>query len=154
MNEQLPSLTYKGVEITFNELYERWEFTLDGRERFSQKLSAAKAVIDAPSKEKKKPFKQIEAYWEGYYRGYQKVKVTSLAEGSSANSAHFWISYTDISNRTSRSKIERRTLFAVNDKNDALIAEIKRLKDEVKKINDQIDQASAKLTPIPLPADL
>lgn len=153
MNEQVPSLTYKGVEITFNELYERWEFTLDGRERFSQKLSAAKAVIDAPSKEKKKPFNQIEAWWD-YYRDYQKVKVTSLAEGSSANSAHFWISYTDSSDRTSRAKIERRTLFAVNDKNDALIAEIKRLKDEVKKINDQIDQTAAKLTPIPLPADL
>lgn len=140
-----PKTTYKGIEITFEERTEKWEFELRGRKMFRGSLADAKKAIDAPPPKDKKPFTRIEAYFAGGYSndGYKKVVVTSLAEENYGHPT-VWIS-----DGTRRSKEMARGLKIVNDKNTAIIEQIKDIdkqRDILLKKKDSLERSLEDIT--------
>lgn len=87
MSENKITVTYDGVEITYVEYTNKWNFELRGRERNVDSLTAAKEAIDKPEPVKKKPFTRIPAFvLESNYNSIAKfipVEVTSVAESPS-----------------------------------------------------------------------
>lgn len=95
MSEKI-QITYDGVEITYVESTNKWNFELRGRERNVDSLQTAKEAIDKPEPVKKKPFTRVPAFiLENLYSSTAKfvpVEVTSIAERQPYSSTPYvWI---------------------------------------------------------------
>src|ERR1700676_2626833 len=97
MSEQKLTVSYGGVDITYVESTNKWNFELRSRERNVDSLTLAKEAIDKPEPIKKKPFARISAfvlasknYTDVYI--FQPVEVTCVAEQRTyRNAPQFWI---------------------------------------------------------------
>lgn len=157
MSTEQPKYTYRDIEIVYIEGSDRWNFTVNGRERNRESLAKAKASIDnaLDNEVKEQPWKPFEAWYENRYGGnrdYVKVRVTSEADRDYGR-RQFWISvpvepkYAGDKD-SKRQKVQIDYLFAVTPENDARIEKITALKEEAEKLFNEARTISGQLTPI------
>lgn len=97
MSETPIIVKYGGIEITYEERTNVWNFELRGRERNTVSLNDAKEAIDKPDPVKKKPFTRIPAFvlasiHYGAAHTFEAVQITSVAERQSFNgNPQVWI---------------------------------------------------------------
>ena len=129
MKPETVVVKYAGVEITYNEDTNRWNFELRGRERNAESLAAAKKAIDAPEPMKKASFERIKVYmferWKADGTGVESVEVTSVAD--SRYGTEVWIV-----NAGRREKVRADAVYVATPENEALINEWKRAREEEK----------------------
>lgn len=123
---------YGGVEVSYVERENHWEFELRGRLRNAPSLAKAKEFIDREPKEKRKPFERFECYYSSYSGEPRLVTVTSYA-GRGYSGHEFWI----INSRGSREKVRASSLYLVNAANDQKLAEIKALDGQCEQIRQK-----------------
>jgi hypothetical protein len=121
-NQYKIKITHAGVEITYLEDTNKWNFELRGRERNADSLQAAIDVIDTPEPIKKNPLVRYTAFihpysWDGTGT-FETVTVTSVAEGA-ASQPHVWVLHAD----KKREKIRVDRVFASTPENEAAMRE-------------------------------
>lgn len=126
------------VDITYNEKTDKWEFILRGRSRSADTLGKAKEYIaKVPAdKTEAKAFTPREAILGSGYGNsrYQRVTVTSIAEGEGYSSTkYFWIK----DSKGARSKESNSSLFEDNTHNADLIRKIRQNDKDIEKINEE-----------------
>lgn len=149
-------ITHNGVEIVYNESQNVFEFTLRGRERSAPSLAKAKEAIDKvpdPKDPNEKPFERIKCYCDGGYfdkdgTGHAIVEVTSVADGKGYyGGPEFWASGEGSGysrGKKLRSKVYGSHLFPVNDKNTAIIEQLKVKYAERAKLDEEIEALKKK----------
>lgn len=142
---------YHGVAIEYDEDADRWQFTLDGRERSAGTLANAKKAIDAPVPKDRPKWKPFKAYFSESYSGYEfvEVTVTSVAETDSYRRAEFWIKNA----KQKREKVSADRLFAHSEENATVIACINQLSKEEDEIKSRMRAARQKLIRVSVPND-
>lgn len=133
MTEQI-KVTYGGVEIVYVERENRWRFELRGRERSSESLEKAKEAIDRPEPQEKKPFTRVSA-WVSKYSGFEKVEVTSIAEGGYGHT-RVWTVGTGGRRGKERSK-ESASLCYPSPENDEKVAKWLELSKQIDSLREQ-----------------
>lgn len=138
---------HNGIEITYNEKLNRWEFELRGRERSTDTLALAKAAIDKPEPKDKPPFKRCKAYTEHTWSGdgFQTVEVTSVANTHDWQETEYWI----VTEKAQRQKISRHSLYPVNEKNSDLMAKIVSLDHQRDDLLNEREALKKKLQQMP-----
>lgn len=132
--------TYKGVEIEYNENSDKWTFELDGRERFAQTLTNARAAVDSPERKAKAPFEKFDAYkisrWENKVA---KVTVTSfVTETLRTNEA--WVTLDG-----KRMKVDLHELYVISPETDQLLAEIRALDKEAEGLRKKSEKKRSEM---------
>lgn len=148
--------TYRDVEIIYIERDDKWNFTVNGRERNLESLAKAKESIDrALDKEvKERPWKPFEAWYEERFgsREYQKARVTSEADRDYGQ-RQFWISR-EIKPKYAGDKDHKREkvgmdyLFAATPENDEKIGQIISLREQAEKLYAEASALKSELAPI------
>lgn len=139
--------THNGTLIEYNEISDKWIFTLRNRDREVDSLKIAKEVIDTPPKGK--PFERIKA-WKGEYDGtFSAVDVTSIA-GSRYGSHYAWTS--DLKTKE-RSKERANILYPWGPHNDKLVKDIAELCDRRKVLDESIEELVHKLKALEIPEE-
>lgn len=109
--------THGGVEITFNETDEIWEFTHNSRDRGVASLRKVKEIIDKPITV---PFDRVDAFiLRSNRRGYVSVKITSIAKKHSWQDKPYDVWIVRDGNR---SKVHIDTVIANTPENIARLA--------------------------------
>lgn len=144
--------THSEIEINYNENDNRWHFELRGRNRSTDSLAKAKEAIDKePAEKRKQTFPRFEAYlFKSYESSAKIVTVTSVADETGRGRLQFWIS----EKNGSRSKEHASSLFPVNEKNTAIIAEIEQLSAEINALEEKKSEHQERLSPATLPKEL
>jgi len=142
--------THSGIEIEYDESKDVWRFDLRGRARSAATLSKAKEAIDKePSEKRKQVFPRFEAYlvklWET-----SVVTVTGLAEENYRSTTCFWVT----TKEGKRSKEYANILFPVSDHNTAILAEIKKLDDQIEALEKAKAAQHTKLQCATIPKEL
>lgn len=134
---------YQGIEISYHEGKDVWQFELRGRSRQAETLSKAKEAIDKEPKEKRVAFPRFEAHLLAY-NGWERVTVTSVAEERSYG-VQFW---TTKGKNGDRRKESQSSLYPVNAHNDAIVekhkakaAAIEKLEEEKRALLEKMQQA-------------
>lgn len=151
MTDEPIKKTYRDVEIVYVERNDKWNFTVNGRERNSDSLAQAKESIDRSLdyERKERPWKPFAAYLKKYSGDdFQSVTVTSQADpGRYTSGVYFWVTK---GAKKERSKESIFDLYAVNPENDQKIArwrelnkEIDRLGGEQRKLNEEMEHVKA-----------
>lgn len=157
MSTEQPKYTYRDIEIVYIEGSDRWNFTVNGKERNRESLAKAKESIDRAldTEVKERPWKPFEAWYESRFGGnrdFKKVTVTSEADKDYGR-RQFWISekiepkYAS-DKTTKRSKVSMEYLFAATPENDERIDRIIALREQAEKLYAESRTISGQLTPI------
>lgn len=144
MNEA--KTTYKGTEIVYSELEDRWKFTRDGMERFGATLTEAKKKIDVQDR-KKNNFPIAVFFSEGYYGHLVRAKVTSINEGAS----HYRNCRVVIEGESHASLEGFDNLYAVTPENTKLFVEYNQIRGQIKALDEKGDKIKERLTPAVIP---
>ena len=140
------SVKYSGAEITYDENKNKWVFELNGNERKAESLANAKAAIDKPRPKEKKAFEPIPVYFSNFSE-YKEAHITSIADNSDYRGGNYcWI----VCGRE-RSKESASRLFARNEKNAKIIAEIKAHEKDLETIRKRSDKLVEQLELAALP---
>ena len=138
---------YCGIEITYDEEANCWRFTKNGRDRSADTLQNAKKAILYKDPADKPAFTAVNAYCKPEYRNeYRLVKVTSVAERSYGE-PEYWISYGN-GVRNERQKIEGHKLFEASKANEATIAKMKAIEEQIEglhKLSDRVERSMKRL---------
>lgn len=139
------TVTYGGVEITYQEAKDNWTFELDGKERFAKSLLNAKAAIDSPErKTEKKPFKKFSVYHANYTRTeWEKVEVTSFTE----DGREAWVTRPN----GRRTKENIGDLFPLSAEVDQIRAEMKAIYDQQSALYRALEKKKDELKSIKMP---
>lgn len=141
------TVEHNGIVITYNEAFDRWEFTLRNRERSSGTLAKAKEAINKPPPEPKKQFNRIDCWaysgaWDG---GWKKVTVTSVSERGCGSP---WVR---TSQGNKRSKERARDLFPCGSKNDPLVGKLTEIEKQIAELRDQTEKIKLRMVPLNIP---
>jgi hypothetical protein len=120
---------YKGVEITYHEKLNHWEFTYDGEERTAPSLALAKKRID-----KKPKFKRIPVWTFGRWGSDQEIlegEATCITDGGNAA----FVCY----DKNTREKVYLHSVFPKTPENDELIARLKELYQQRRELDGLIE---------------
>jgi hypothetical protein len=156
MGTELIKHTYRDIEITYIEGNDKWNFTVNGRERNRESLTKAKESIDRAldNEVKERPWQPFEAWYENRYSGnrdYEKVRVTSEADRDYGR-RQFWIMREVTDNKGNkeqkRVKVQMDYLFASTPENDQKIRQITELREQANKLYEEAKAVSSKLAPI------
>jgi hypothetical protein len=141
---------YNGIEISYNENRDLWEFELRGRDRTADSLVKAKEFIDKPVVDSKKSFEKIEAFWVGNWHGKyaEKVIVTSRGEDSIWDGPEFWIQGSE-----GRKKVAAGGLLKINANNIGLINEYTSNESIIKSLNKRNGEIEKSYERIDLPKE-
>lgn len=146
--------TYRDIEIIYVEREDKWNFTVNGRERNLESLAKAKESIDrALDREvKEKPWKPFEAWYENRYgsHDYEKVRVTSEADRDYGR-RQFWIirEVEDRGTKTQkRQKVQIDYLFAVTPENDEKVRRVIELRKQADELYEQAGTLRSELVSI------
>lgn len=152
------NFTYEGIEVTYNEAKDQWEFELRGRSRSAPSPAKAKEFIDKePSPMKAKPFPRFNAY---LFRDGQMdsiVEVTSIAQRAEGRDgefgySEFWIqSQKTPGHSRERSKVRQYLLRAITPENDAIIAKMTALREQLSSLRAQHTELGKTVTMIRIP---
>lgn len=156
MTDETIRKTYRDVEIVYVESDDKWNFTVNGRERNLESLAKAKESIDrALDREvRERPWKPFEAWYENRYGSteYQKVRVTSEADRDYGR-RQFWISKEikpkyagDKTNK--KEKVGMDYLFAATPENDERISQVTSLREQAEKLYAEASTLRSQLAPI------
>lgn len=144
--------THSDILITYDADNNIWKYEIEGKERSSASLKDAMNRIDTIQKliqkGEKKPFKPIHAWMcKGYYDNeYTKVTITSIADTPSYQTQQVWISHNG-----KRSKESADIMVADTPDNIQRISAIKKLEEEVNKLDGRIAAEKKKLKKVELP---
>lgn len=144
MNEA--KTTYKGTEIVYSELEDRWEFTRDGMERFAPTLTEAKRKIDVQDR-KKNNFPIAVFASLGMREHLVRVRVTSINEqGSSYRNCR-------VVEEGERSSFlcSSDDLYAMTPENTKLFDEYNQVRGQIKALDEKSDKIKERLTPAVIP---
>lgn len=139
------------IEISYDESDDRWHFTLRGRGRSAETLSRAKEAIDKePVEKRKQVFPRFEAYLSRYGSNVEIVTVIALGDEAWRGHPRFWV----VNKDGKRSKEHAISLFPVNEKNTAIVAEIVALKKQTETLEDARSKWHEKLQCAVVPKEL
>lgn len=143
---------YEGIEITYNEPKDIWQFELRGRERSAESLAKAKEAINKPVADKaSSAFKRTPAYATSGYRwdsSFTVGEVTSIADVS-YGTQYVWF----VSQSGKRAKVRHDCTCLATPQNSALITSIESLIAECKALDSKGRALYEKLAKIPLPKE-
>lgn len=144
--------THEETAITYDEGRNVWTFTLRGRDRSAESLAKAKEFIDRPiPAEKAKPFEKISAWKSNYSDAPENVEVTGIAEGTRyGRGPQVWIKDSD-GKRQKQSVLG--ILYASDEKNDAIAAEMISKRSEIDSLHSRIQELRAKLRPLEIASE-
>lgn len=131
--------TYRDVEIVYIEREDKWNFTVNGRERNLESLAKAKESIDRSLdyERKEKPWKPFAAYYHrSTSEGFTKVTVTSEADYRYGSGKYYWIT-ADNGRKKERSKESELFLYAVTPENERRIAKWQELDEQIDRFSKQ-----------------
>lgn len=154
MSEQQEiKIHHNGVEITYNEGRNRFEFILRGRERHAESLAKAREFIDKPVIEKQeKDFKPIQCYVDsGRWNDNQFITCTATCIATSPSyctELEFWTTRKGEDGKTIRAKEPQRGLYPVNPKNTELMTTIEGLRSRINALQKEIIEHKKKLKTI------
>lgn len=137
--------THKEIEIVYDEQYDKWRFTLRGKDRSADTLANAKKAINAPAP-KEDNFHRFEAWYGSSYGDvFRRVTVTSMTE-----TGRYWISYEEKhpSGRTSKERTQAGLLniFPCNPENDAVVARLKAKSKEIEALRVELEAIRKELS--------
>lgn len=113
-------ITHNGVEITYNESQDHWEFLLRGRQRNAQSLAKAKEAIDKEPVEARKKMEPIKIFMnEGYGSRPRLTRGLLTSFDRQYGTPAAWIT---INGKRSKERLER--LFLDTPENAAMIMKI------------------------------
>ena len=136
--------THKGIKILYDEAKNRWEFELRGRDRFASTLALARDAIDKPPPKETPAFTPVECHSKSF-RGWEIVRVTSVASDEGYNNAMVWVSAKD----KSRSKESSHQLYPVGmGNNDKIVKQWKEIEEQKKILLSKLSDLESKLTPL------
>lgn len=147
MSDEPIKKTYRDVEIVYVERDDKWNFTVNGRERNSDSLTQAKESIDRSLdyEKKERPWRPFAAYHKDYNQDFVPVTVTSVADRGYGSSTYYWIS-----KNKKRSKESEFELFAATPENEQKIVrwrelgkQIDRLDAEQRKLVEEMERIKA-----------
>lgn len=153
MTDEPIKKTYRDVEIVYVERDDKWNFTVNGRERNSDSLTQAKESIDRSLdyERKERPWKAFAAYHQDYNRDFEPVTVTSVADRGYESATYFWISKTK-NGKKKRSKESEFELFAATPENEQKIARWRELDKEIDRLNAERRQLVEGMEHVKAPA--
>lgn len=139
---------YRDIEIVYVELHDKWNFTVNGRERNSDSLAQAKESIDRSLdyEKKERPWKPFAAYHQDYNRDFEPVTITSVADRGYGSSTYYWIS-----KGKKRSKESEHELYAATPENEQRITRWRELDKEVDRLEDEKRQLVAEMEHVKAP---
>lgn len=129
---------YRGIKITYDEVRDRWTFSMSGRELSAESLAQAKYKIDHPPKDRAAFKRQL--VWVEIFRyttGWRKVTLTSIDESG------LWGWASDGKNRE---RVRLARTFADTPENAKRIAEIQENTAVMNGLHQRIEILEAKLT--------
>jgi hexokinase len=139
MNEA--KTTYKGTEIVYSKLEDRWKLTRDGMERFGTTLTEAKKKIDV--QDRKKNNFPIAVFFSGGYHGrVVQARVTSIDEGGS----HYRNCRVVVEGNRSSTLECSDDLYAVTSENTKFVGEYNQIRDQIKALEEKADKIKERLT--------
>lgn len=138
---------YQDVEITYHENSNRWVFELSGKERYASSLREAKEAIDKAPK-----FKRVVARFPALLVGWGGDKLDEVMVGALSKDfkgrPQFWVS-----NDGTRSKESVDQLIKLNDANAPLIAEARRMTEQINELKKQRAEKIAAMERVDVPDD-
>jgi len=142
---------YNGITIVYDELKDKFIFTLRGRERWADSLTKAKVAIDTPVKNKKEStFEPVEAYHRSYYsQKFEKVKVTSMVDCGLGRQPDFWIS----NSGKNRSKVGAHNIYPITDSSTKIVNECNAIIDQIAELHAQVGRLSNKVKCMEVPEE-
>lgn len=142
------------MEIVYVERDDKWNFTVNGRERNLESLAKAKESIDRALnyERKERPWKPFTAYYKRYSGDdFQLVTVTSQADPGRYNSGvYFWISKQD-GRKKERSKESQFDLYAATPENEQRIARWRELDTQIDALSKEQRELQESMTHIERP---
>lgn len=147
------TVEHNGITITYNERFNRWDFTLRGRERFSETLAKAREYIDRPYKEKPQTkFERVNC-WYFRYSDVMTCTVTSIGVPRwTGSDPQVNITFKD-EGRSKLNRVDSTAIYPQNEKNDALVAEWKQCAEQIKALREQQDAIIKKMKCYVLPKE-
>lgn len=143
--------THHEIEIAYDESDDLWHFDLRGRKRSAPTLSKAREAIDKePAEKRKQVFSRFGAYLFKYPCGYEIVTITGLAEEALGRLLKFWVA----DKAGNRSKEYANSLFPVNDKNTAIVANIANLQKQIDDLEEKKNKQHERLQAAVVPTEL
>ena len=140
------SIVWHGVEVTYSESDNRWEFAIGGRDRSAETLANAKKAIDAPEA-KANTFKRVDAILWKYFASPEKRTLTGEAERSRFNKGRqFW----SVDAKKKREMVDHGDLYADTAANHELIAEYGRVQAEIDSLGSRQIEIRYNMTPLKL----
>jgi hypothetical protein len=130
---------HKGIEITYDEEHNRWEFTIRGKERHATSVTLAREAIDKPPPADKKPFTPREVYVSESYgkSAYRLAMVTSLAPSTySYGRLEAWVTFKSGNSGRKREKVALDRLYEVNANNEKVIAKLEKNDRAIQQLNN------------------
>ena len=151
MANQVSTIQYNGVEITYSEDRDVWLFTLNGRDRHASTLKNAKAAIDKPAPQDRVPFKKYTAFASTAYVkcGFQHVTVTGAGDHYYGRE-RVWI----VNQSNKRSLECLAYLYCDNEENQKTIADLSAISSEIALLDQRRDVLRNKMIPIEVKAEL
>lgn len=154
MSEQNLTVAYGGVDITYVEYTNKWNFELRGRERNVDSLALAKEAIDKPELVKKKPFIRIPAFvMENDYSPVTKfvpVQVTSVAENPTyRTNVMFWI----VDGKGKREQKAAVQVYADTPENRILMAQYIADTKTIDNLNNQLRKSLKQIETVEVPSE-
>jgi hypothetical protein len=153
-NSMAMKTVYDGCTIEYDENNEKFWTKVDDRRVMSESLVKLKKRIDAikhPKTKDGKPFERVEVWAKGHNNdGFVEATVTSSVK----EQGHYrgatpmvWISFKD----GRRAQMYANNVYARNEKNDARVAEIERMREEASQLDKKIQNLSSKMEEAKLP---
>jgi hypothetical protein len=150
-NEQI-KVIHEGVEITYIEGPNEWEFQLRGRLRRVLSLSKAKEAIDKEPVPNREPFKRIDVLTLGCGK-WSVATVTSYAGlGAWSQSHQWWVTIKEKGSSSKRERCDHDDLYLDNEGNHKCILAMERIDREIAIAQTRKDKILETMEHIPAPA--
>lgn len=153
-----PSITYRGVEITYNERNECWDYTLEGKECSSRSLTLTKDRIDHPPNPHKKKFEPIPAIYapNDRFDEAKRVEITSYEEYTHSKGrykARIRGHKTRMDYGAKNEQVSADRLHAATPSNEAIVKQLIEIEKQRDRLEDAHHKLMKKLKPVSFPKE-
>ena len=139
---------YQGVQIEYQESTNKWVYELGGRERSSASLKEAKYAIETAPKPKKTAVR-----FQAYLLAWGDARIEEVTVGAASKGyqgqPQFWVS-----NNGQRSKEDAIKIVKINESNDAIVAEMREISEQIEKLQTERAAKAGQLERVNIPEEV
>jgi hypothetical protein len=134
-------LTYKGIEIRYDQFDDRWHFTLRRKMRSAPTVGEAKKLIDTPPVKADGLFQRTPVFVDSWRHGDGLVDATATSCDPSYGTNYVWI----VQGKC-REKARADCVYPATKNNILIARRVKALDKDLKKLNSEREKLMERMT--------